>query len=64
MFTVQGVVERTSEFSADKPVVLYRARAAKIKVMARHPNGKPRTYSYDPISEPCDGFMLWIEPVK
>lgn len=64
MFTVDSIPESTISYAITEPVVLYRARAAKISVLGRRADGKPGAYTKNPIPEPCDGFMLWLEPVK
>jgi hypothetical protein len=47
---------------ADRPVELLRVRAAEIVVRGRHPDGMVKSWSAKEIADPCDGFMLWIQP--
>jgi hypothetical protein len=65
LWGADSVGMETEEFEPDQPVVIYRARASKIKqVHMSDPDGRATSYSTEDFSEPCDGFMLWIEPVK
>ncbi len=47
---------------ADRPVELLRIRAAELVVRGRNPDGRVTSWSTNEIADPCDGFMLWIQP--
>ena len=50
----------------DQPLVLYCARAHRIKVRSRNDDGTPSIWSHEQVPGETEGFMLWIEsePLK
>lgn len=42
------------------PLVLYRARAHQIVVNSRNAQGRPVSWSYKDLPNPCEGFMVWV----
>ncbi|QDU57146.1 hypothetical protein [Aeoliella mucimassa] len=47
---------------ATEPLVLYRARANKVKVLGRRADGHVNSWSSEMIPGETEGFMMWVEP--
>lgn len=54
------VGRKVEQFESDEPVVLLRMRAGEVKNLKESNGG--RSWETAEVKEPCDGFMLWIEP--
>lgn len=60
-YSWQEIARKFETYEADKPLVLYRARAQTVVVQSRKDDGKPESWSLKEIEGECDGFMVWIE---
>lgn len=61
-YGVKSVGFSTEVFPEDESVILFSMRAQKVEQLVRDANGSPLSWSARDIAEPCDGYMLWIEP--
>ncbi len=48
----------------EAPLVLVRARPRRVLVRQRSPEGLATSYSTEPISDPSDGFIVWVQPAE
>jgi len=62
-FSWQEIGRELTTYEPEEAVVLYRARANTHVIRSRRDDGKPSSWSSQPIVGKCDGFMAWIEPV-
>ena len=60
-YSFQEIGRELKTFEADKPLVLYRARAHTVVVQSRRDDGKPSSWTSKAIEGECDGFMVWIK---
>ncbi len=59
-YSWQEIGRELQVFGAAETVVLYRARAYTPVICGRRSDGKPSSWSSQPIAGDCDGFMVWI----